>query len=210
MNFINEHYNAISKTHLLFVGLFLISMIIKAILIFKSNESFDNYRAKTKFPEMAVTIIFLILGIFMIIAKDGKFHFLFWIKLGAVIAAIPLGIIGAKKHNKGILIASVVLFLGAYGLSEAAKKRSANIEIAEDTKPSELGKELFNAQCASCHGEDGKKGLAGAADLSTSLDQLTISNAIVNGKGNMPPMPNISSDTTNLNAVIKYVQTLKK
>ena len=58
-----DTFSILSKAHMVLVLLFVISMFIKTILIFKSNESFDNYRAKTKMPEMLVTILFLVLGI---------------------------------------------------------------------------------------------------------------------------------------------------
>ena len=107
------------------------------------------------------------------------------------------------------MVLKLVAFLLVSILFACSNEPDKKNTIPQETS-AQKSANLFILYCASCHGEDGKKGLAGAADLSTSLDQLTISNAILNGKGNMPPMPNISSDTTNLNAVIKYVQTLKK
>ncbi|KAA9324987.1 SirB2 family protein [Adhaeribacter soli] len=48
-------------------------------------------------------------------------------------------------------------------------------------------KEIYNRQCASCHGDNGKKGLGKATDLSVSrLSAEAKKTIILNGKGLMP------------------------
>ena len=201
-------FNILSKVHLAAVLLFLISSIIKVVLIFKSNAQFDAYRAKTKLPEIIVTALFLISGITLIVMKDGNFHQLFWIKLSVVVAGIPLGIIGTKKHSKIFVLLSCLCFVGAYGLSEVAKKKAVVQEV-EVQDASQLGIELYKVNCVACHGEDGKKGLGGASDLSASLlSEGDAENVITNGRGAMAPYGGQLKEE-DINALATYLQTLK-
>ena len=201
-------FNILSKAHMVLVLLFVISMLIKTILIFKSNEQFDNYRAKTKMPEMLVTILFLVLGIVLMVMKDGNFHPLFYMKLGAVALGIPLGIIGSKKHSKALITLSFLCFFGAYGLSEVAKKKAV-VQKVEVQDQSQLGIELYKVNCVACHGEDGKKGLGGASDLSASvLSEGDAKNVITNGRGAMAPYGEQLKEE-DINALATYLQTLK-
>lgn len=211
-----DTFSILSKVHMVLVLLFVISMFIKTILIFKSNESFDNYRAKTKMPEMLVTILFLVIGIVLIVMKGGGFHTLFYVKLGAVLAGIPLGIVGAKKHSKVLVALSTVFFLAAYGLSEVAKKKAV-IQHVETENNAELGNKLFIANCSSCHGVDGTYGLAGATNLQTSvLDSASAFIVVQKGRNNMPGFGEGSVTpkedqltNTEISAVVNYIATLK-
>jgi cytochrome c553 len=205
-----DTFSILSKVHMVLVLLFVISMLIKTILIFKSNESFDNYRAKTKMPEMLVTILFLVLGIVLIVMKDGPFHTLFYIKLGAVVAGIPLGIVGAKKHSKVLVTLSTLFFFGAYGLSEAAKGKGVQKEISQEVKTENLGKEIYTINCSSCHGADGKQGSMGASDLSaTTLNTEEISKVINEGRRGKSIMPKFNYQGEQLKALTNYLNSLK-
>jgi cytochrome c553 len=198
----------LSKAHMLLALLFVISMLIKVILIFKNNESFDKYRGKTKMAEMIVTILFLILGIILMVKKGGGFHILFWIKLTVVAAGIPLGIIGAKKHSKALVTLSFLCFFAAYGLAEVAKKKVVVQEVVVE-EPAQLGIELYKANCTPCHGEDGKKGLGGASDLSASiLSEEEAKSVITNGRGNMAPYGGQMKEE-DIAAMATYLQSLK-
>ena len=198
----------LSKAHMLLALLFVISMLIKVILIFKNNESFDKYRGKTKIAEMIVTILFLALGIILMAQKGGGFHMLFWIKLGVVAAGIPLGIIGAKKHSKALVTLSFLCFFAAYGLAEVAKKKVVVQEVVVE-EPTQLGTKLYEANCITCHGEDGKKGFANASDLSASvLSEGEAKNVITNGRGGMAPYGGQMTEEE-IKALASYLQSLK-
>ena len=140
--------------------------------------------------------------------KDGNFHMLFWIKLGAVLAGIPLGIVGAKKHSKVLVTLSFLCFFAAYGLSEVAKKKAVVQEVHVE-EPAQLGMELYKVNCSACHGEDGKKGLGGASDLSASiLTEEEAKNVITNGRGSMAPYGGQMKEE-DINALANYLQSLK-
>jgi mono/diheme cytochrome c family protein len=72
------------------------------------------------------------------------------------------------------------------------------------------GKDIYNANCVTCHGDDGKKGTLGAADLSKSMmDKKTQFVTIKDGKGAMAPMKAVMADQE-IYAVIEFLETLKK
>ena len=65
-------------------------------------------------------------------------------------------------------------------------------------------------RCASCHGEDGKLGMSGAKDLSSSkLNEKEIGVILKNGKNGMPSF----GESLNLNqqeALVVHVLSLRK
>lgn len=71
------------------------------------------------------------------------------------------------------------------------------------------GKNIYDGNCVSCHGDDGKKGLMGAKDLTlTTMDENTCFEIIKNGKGTMTPFKALLNEEE-IRAVAKYVKTLK-
>ena len=79
------------------------------------------------------------------------------------------------------------------------------------TKKSNIkGKDLYLQFCQSCHGKDGKKGMLGAKDLSTStLNQDEIVYVITNGRNNMMPYKSIL-DNEQIKTIADYIKNLKK
>ena len=175
-------YTGLKHLHHLLVVLFLLSILIKLVLLFLNSNKFETFRNKVKWPEMIATILFLVLGIVMIVLKNGSFHTLFWVKLGMVLIAIPLTIIGFKKKNKILSLLGVFVFIMSYGVSEMATKKgpSNKTEISSAQAGTlEHGKILYENNCITCHGESGDKQLDMAANLQTiSLSDLEIKNAI--------------------------------
>lgn len=80
-----------------------------------------------------------------------------------------------------------------------------NKEVQEST-----GKEIFEKNCAKCHGKDGTKRLLGAKNLQKSILTTTENyEIIVNGKGKMPSWKEKLS-TEQINQVIEYLDILKQ
>jgi len=148
----------------------------------------------------------------------ADFNTLFLLKLIIVAITIPLAVIAFKRYNKLLAVLVVVLLISAYGLAEMYKASfgkkeevSGIITATSDANYSitEHGKALFNAQCVVCHGEDGKANLAGAKDLTISVKtDEEIAELIKNGKNAMPGMAKIYNEEE-INALIKYVTTLR-
>ncbi len=120
--------HVLKHLHWLFIGLFLLSYIIKSILFLTNKKSaFQSFRAKTLVPESILATAFLITGVWMLIntgfgAYGGWMH----LKLTLVILAIPLGIVGFKKENKALVLFSLIMFLYVLGM---ALTKSATLSL---------------------------------------------------------------------------------
>jgi uncharacterized membrane protein SirB2 len=208
-------YKGIFYTHLISVILFLLIYVVKTILMLMNNEAgLSKFTKSVKVPEMIVSTLFLLTGIYMLI-QIPEVKSLLIIKIIVVFASIPVAVIGFKKRNKALAVLSLVMIIAAYGLAEMSKKqKSASVPdesnvIALPSTPAD-GHDIFMANCTSCHGENGKLGLTDAADLSAStLDLNTRVEIIKNGKGTMNGFGSILSDAQ-IKAVAEYTETLKK
>ncbi len=181
-------YKGILHTHTLVVTLFLLIYVVKTILLLGNrNDLLQKFTKIVKVPEMIVSALFLITGIYLVTQQPlgGSYDYLLWIKLAMVFASIPLAIVGFKKSNKILAALSLLLITGSYGLAEVYhKKKAVN---AETSVAANDAKGIYEANCAVCHGNDGKLGLAGAKDLSaTALDVASMKEIILHGKGAMP------------------------
>ncbi len=104
--------------HYLFIGVFLLSYLIKCILfLLDKKEAFANYKKKTILIETLFAVGFIATGVMMIInnqkasagewlSNSGWFH----LKLTLVVLAIPLGIVGFKKDKKVLILLSFLFF----------------------------------------------------------------------------------------------------
>lgn len=206
-------YTGLKHLHLLMVILFVLSLVIKTVLLFVNKDKFAAYKQKTKIPEMITTIVFLITGIIMIVLKDAKFSSFLWIKLSVILVAIPLAIVGFKKQNKILALIGTLLFVGIYGLAEMAKKRpymDTNVDLTQISAGSiQHGEELYSKNCTICHGAEGDLGLGGASNLKIStLTDTEIVNVISNGRGNMAAYKQLNDQ--DLEALKNYLITLRK
>lgn len=183
-------YKGILHTHYLVVTLFLLIYVIKTILLLSNkNQLLLTFSKKVRLAEIIISVLFLASGIYLSfqLPFGGKFDYLFWIKIGMVLSAIPIAIIGFKKHNKVLAALSLLLITASYGLSESYSKKKGIAKESANLISSNNGKDLYNEKCSNCHGEDGKLGRAGAKDLSLcKLNNNEIQIIILNGKGLMP------------------------
>jgi mono/diheme cytochrome c family protein len=95
-----------------------------------------------------------------------------------------------------------MFIVAAYGLAEMSRTKKIDKSVTD-------GKSIYEANCAVCHGNDGKLGMAGASDLSqTKLSQSEIASIILNGKG---AMPKVKMTDDQANAVAEYIlKNIKK
>lgn len=81
----------------------------------------------------------------------------------------------------------------------------------EDLNSKNMGKEIYSNYCISCHGTDGKLGVSGSKDLSTStLSDTMRLEIITNGKNAMPAMKELIHSKKDILAVSEYIKSLKK
>ena len=198
-------FEAIKLIHKLSVILFLLIYLIKTILLLSNKEELLTKLTKVlKVPEMIVSALFLLTGIYLI-TQIPEIKPLLIVKVGLVFLSIPVAIIGFKNKNKILAGLSFLMITASYGLAEVAAKNKAKIteqSVMADGKFD--GKQIYMDNCALCHGADGKLGMTGAADLSiTQLDTTAIKNAILIGKGNMKKVDGISDEQAK--AVAEYI-----
>jgi cytochrome c6 len=97
--------------------------------------------------------------------------------------------------------------IGLLALTLSAFRSTA--ETPADDQPSPLGRGLYEANCARCHGLDGAKGKWGARDLRKSrMNDTAIAGQIRSGKGIMPAFEKKMS-AQEIAAVLGYVKTLR-
>lgn len=224
-------YTGLLHSHRAVVTIFLVHYVIKLILLFISKPKEDGktkleaYSAKTKVPEMIISTIFLVTGVWMWTQMPEKFDTFLLIKVGAVLLSIPLAVVGFKKSNKVLALLSIVLLLAAYGLAEMRGKMAAKNAVKEvvstgvvlDTNAEGYnleahGKVVYNEKtnCTSCHGADGALQMGGAKNLQTSeLSDTEIIEVISNGKNSMVAYKELLSEDE-IKAAAAYVKTLRK
>ena len=190
--------------HVLFVSLFLLIYLIKTILLLSDkDELLEKFKKKTKVAEMIISFGFLATGIILLILIPTAFNYFMIIKIILVLASIPLAVIGFKKKNK--ILASLSFFFIVVAFPIAYKVKEVK---TSDVKTVSLnGKEIFEQNCVSCHGSDGKLGTSGAKDLSvTQLPITGIIEIISNGK---TPMAAYKDALTpeQIEAVASYIET---
>lgn len=83
-------------------------------------------------------------------------------------------------------------------------------EKAPASEAAASGAQLYSDNCVICHGQDGKAGMSGATDLSTSvLSHENTVDVIANGRNGMRAFSNQFSKEE-IEAVAKHVETLRK
>lgn len=200
-------YTGMLHTHTLVVSLFLLIYLIKTgLLVMGKTEKLIAFTKKIKIPEMVVSALFFITGIYLAVNTGNAATWL-WVKLAAVLIAIPLAVIGFKKLNRNLALLSLMLLIYAYGVSETKSAFFKKEEVASIASVN--GKEIFETQCISCHGTDGKLKLSGAKDL--SLSQITMDEriAIINSGIRTMPAYNSVLSADQIAAVATYTETLK-
>jgi uncharacterized membrane protein SirB2 len=109
-------YTTLLHLHMGFAILFLLTYSIKTILFLTGKtESYLSFKKKTIIPETICSVIFLVLGFWMMYFRIKTGTYQHWLdpKVAMALAAIPVGIIGFKKENKILVAFSWILFLVA-------------------------------------------------------------------------------------------------
>lgn len=189
-------------THYLFVVLFTLIYLIKTILLLSDKEELlDKFKAKTKILEMVVSFGFLATGIYLM-TQVAAINMYMVIKLSLVFLSIPLAVIGFKKKNKVMAALSFFLIVVAFGLAHKSKEAKAGNKIVAVN-----GKEIFEEKCTLCHGNDGKLGVNGAKDLSTTaLSHTELITIISQGKNTMAPYKDVLTPEQ-IEAVTGYIES---
>lgn len=228
----------ILHTHVLVVILFLLLFLGKGLLLFSNKKAvLDKIRAKTKVLDMVLGTLILLTGGYLAFHYQGTLPNWLLIKVVLVLLAIPLSMVGIRRSSKALVAVGVLIFVYVYGVAETKSLKmrpdkgeavavSPNGPVAtEPYKPAaadnpilaqlagtqlENTKAIYASVCANCHGEDGQKGMSGAANLQESpLNVEARKDVISNGKGLMPGFGSQLSEQE-VEALANYTTMLKK
>jgi len=194
--------------HVTAVLLLLVFMMFKTLLLLTNRVDFlDRIRTKTRVVDIILGVTTLITGFYLLTLK-AEIEAYLWIKILLVLVAIPLGIVGLKRHKKPLALLSVLLITYVYGIGETQSyKFKRDPVMVENT--AQMGQELYQKLCVECHGEDGKKGLFKAPDLSnSSLNHSEMYDRIMMGKGAMRGYKN-ELNQEQAEAIIEHINTLE-
>ncbi|WP_066834881.1 SirB2 family protein [Rufibacter ruber] len=230
------------NTHVLVVILFLVFFVLKAILLFlNKHDRLNKIRASTLMLDLVFGVLILVTGAYLIGYRafygSGTLPTWFLAKVVLVLAAIPVGIVGLKRHSKVLTALGLLLFLYVYGVAEtkslkmrpdteeeatalpdrqaqtaATGQAQANHPILSQMQGTQLEntKAIYTQLCATCHGEDGQKGASGAVGLQqSSLSQADRKAVIANGRGLMPGFSATLTEQE-IEALALYTTLLKK
>jgi cytochrome c6 len=71
------------------------------------------------------------------------------------------------------------------------------------------GEQIYADNCMICHGKDGKAGMSGATDLSSStLSHEAAVHVVTNGRNGMRPFTELTKEE--IEAVVSHIETLRK
>lgn len=119
--------------------------------------------------------------------------------------ALPRGLFFAELDMKHCIPAFFLLLLTACSTATEQEQSSSNTGSVTDAE----AKRLYQLKCSLCHGDDGKRMLAGAPDLSKSRLDLNERIALITyGKGTMPPQKDVLS-SNEIKAVANYIATFR-
>lgn len=101
-----------------------------------------------------------------------------------------------------VIIAAAVMTV--YSCSEGS---SENPEATQSGTVN--GDRVYADNCVICHGQDGKAGVSGATDLSTStLSHEAAVNVVTNGRNGMRAFKELTKEE--IEAVVSHIETLRK
>ena len=102
-------------------------------------------------------------------------------------------------------------FSSTFFLLIACSSGNVSEESSKNNAPKVAGEELFEMNCAICHGLDGTANVSGAKDLSISqFSDSEIMKIIKNGKNGMPPVAEVATSKQKMQKIVEYVKGLRK
>jgi len=125
----------------------------------------------------------------------------------------------------GLLMLSSVFYSFTYYQAKPWAVPDKNAKIANpvkaDAETIKVGKELWNKHCASCHGKTGAGDGSKAAQLKTTMEDMSTSVVqgqtdgalfykMSEGRDEMPSFKKKIPETEDLWSVVNYLRTLKK
>ncbi len=201
--------------NILFGLYLLIRLIISVVGHYRKKELLKTRRVLKK-VEISFLLIILVLGLYPLIALQYfKIYHLIKLLLFASLLLISIFYHQIKFLRESIILIAVfalAFFISIVKPPVISSKYSRPAQALEGVSMQAKGKAIFKIHCVQCHGEDGKKGLFQAADLSlTKLSKEQKIHTITNGVP-LTVMRAFKHDLTaeDIENVVTYVELLKE
>lgn len=112
---------------------------------------------------------------------------------------------GAEWNGASFDVETGILYVNANEIPNIPTLKKVEININHQNSTFILGESLYNTNCAGCHGTDrkGQSLYPPLINIANKLNHLDVLNIVANGKGQMPPFPNL--DKTEKSAIIDYL-----
>lgn len=114
-----------------------------------------------------------------------------------------------NKFRSGLVLRYTIIafvFVGLFSCSE----EGATSKNEHSSRYMTKGELMFIERCAVCHGEKGDANIAGAADLTkTTLNDSEMKEVVEFGQNGMPAFGLIFENTSDMDSLIVYINTLK-
>jgi uncharacterized membrane protein SirB2 len=107
-------FTTLLHLHMGFAILFLLTYSIKSVLFLTGKtDSYLSFKKRTIIPETIFSVIFLVLGFWLMFFRVKTGTYQHWVdpKIAMALLAIPVGIVGFKKENKVLVAFSWLLFI---------------------------------------------------------------------------------------------------
>lgn len=192
-------------THHLMSVLFFLSLV--------GLTFFPQVLRKARILRIALETLLLGTGVYLAIRSPGAFSSAYILKYILVAGIIILAVVGSRKANKFLGIASLALTVYVYGLSRQRdillRSPAARAEAFQTPIPSlQAGQVLYKAYCSRCHGENGAAGYLKSPNLAHSKRDTVYWQAIITaGKGLMPGHPYLTP--AQVQSLILYLKALR-
>ncbi|MEJ8801202.1 SirB2 family protein [Pontibacter sp. H249] len=166
-------------THVLVVILFLILFTAKAMMLFlNEHKQLDKAKRYTKALDIVFGTLILVSGAYLVYLYQSMPGWLI-IKIILVVLAIPLGIVGIKRHNKKLTALSLLIFFYAYAIAETKSLLLRNPDSIENTTTADIATPATDAaETGSGHVGTAPAGTPEAIVAKLEDDQLANAKAI--------------------------------
>lgn len=111
-------FTGILHLHITIVTIFLLSLIIKTIIMLVNQSLYETVRSKTRIVEIILGPLILLTGGYLFFTRGIYDEMWLNVKMVLVLIGIPLSIIGLKKGNKALAIIGCLIFIYIYGVAE--------------------------------------------------------------------------------------------
>lgn len=218
--------------HLVTVAFLLLYAYKIGLLVSGRGDLLAHLRARAPWLDGVLGAAVLLTGGYLALQYLGPWPWWLVVKIGLVLALLPLALVALRRGQKGLAVATLLAFAYVYGIgytrSLTLQPGSTSGSPTSPTDPRNgrvlapkaatapdsiqtgglIGKLTYRQHCIRCHGRNGDMCLYGARNLQQSTLSLDGRIALLTqGRGKMPAFyPRLTPEQ--IGAVARYSRTL--